>query len=79
MKSQIIDMLDNGVIRESSSPWSASAILIPKKSPDGQSKYGFCVDFSTLNTIIKYESYPIPIFEETVAKPDGCKYFSNLD
>jgi hypothetical protein len=56
MKSKIRDMLDKGVIRESSSPWSASAILIPKKSPDGKSKYRFCVDFRAVNAIIKYVS-----------------------
>jgi hypothetical protein len=58
MKNQITDMLDKGVIRESSSPWSAPAILIPKKSPDGKPKYKFCVDCRVLNVITKYEAYP---------------------
>jgi hypothetical protein len=34
MKSKIEKMLDKGVIRESSSPWSAPAILVPKESPN---------------------------------------------
>jgi hypothetical protein len=79
MKSQIRDMLDKGVIRERPSPWSGPAILIPKKSPDGKPKYRFCVDFRALNAVTKYDSYPLPIFEETVAKLHGCKYFSTLD
>jgi hypothetical protein len=78
MKNQIWDMLDKGVIRESSSPWCAPAILIPKKSPDGKPKYRFCVDFRALNGITRYETYPLPVFEETVAKLHGCKY-STLD
>jgi hypothetical protein len=79
MKHQIRDMLDKGVIREISSPWCAPAILIPKKSPDGKPKYRFCVDFRALNGITKYEAYPLPVFQETVAKLHGCKYFSTLD
>jgi hypothetical protein len=79
MKSKIRVVHDKGIIRESSSPWSSPAILIPKMSPDGKPKYSFCVDFRDVNAIIKYESYPLPLFEETVAKLHGCKYFSNLD
>jgi hypothetical protein len=79
MKHQIRDMLDKGVIRESSSPWCAPVILIPKKSPDGKPKYRFCVDFRALNCITKYEAYPLPVLEETVAKLHGCKCFTTLD
>jgi len=39
METQVENMLDNGVIRPSNSPWSAPAILVPKKSADGTPKY----------------------------------------
>jgi hypothetical protein len=39
MEAQIDDMLRKGVIRESNSPWSAPAVLVPKKSPDGKPKF----------------------------------------
>ena len=42
MKAQVKEMLDKGVIRESNSPWSAPAILVPKKSLDGKTKFRFC-------------------------------------
>jgi hypothetical protein len=38
MKAQVDDMLRKGVIRESTSPWSAPAILVPKKSLDWEAK-----------------------------------------
>jgi hypothetical protein len=54
MENQVKDMLKKGVIRESSSPWSAPVILEPKKSSDGRPKYRFCVDFRALNAVTKF-------------------------
>jgi len=68
MKSQIEKMLDKGVIRESNSPWSAPAILVPKQSPDGKPKFRFCVDFRALNSVTKFDTYPLPKFEETASR-----------
>jgi hypothetical protein len=79
MQDQIQKMLAKGVIRESNSPWSAPAILVPKKGVDGKPKYRFCLDFRALNSVTKFDSYPLPIFEETVAQLSGSKYFSVLD
>jgi hypothetical protein len=51
LNTQVKDMLNKGIIEESSSPWSATAILVPKKSQDGKPKYRFCVDFRALNAV----------------------------
>ena len=79
MKAQVENMLAKGVIRESSSPWSAPAILVPKRSPDGKPKYRFCVDFRALNAITKFDRYPLPRFEQSTSVLHGSKYFSVLD
>ena len=79
MKAQVQEMLDKGVIRESNSPWSAPAILVPKKSLDGKPKFRFCVDFRALNSVTKFDTYPLPIFEETTSTLFGSKYFTVLD
>jgi len=79
MDNQIQDMLNKGVIEESSSPWASPAILVPKRSPDGTPKYRFCVDFRALNAVTHFETYPLPLFEETVSTLHGSKYFSVLD
>jgi len=36
MNNKIQYMLNIGIIEETSSPWSSSAILVPKKSQDGK-------------------------------------------
>jgi len=79
MKAQLENMLAKRVIRESSSPWSAPAILVPKKSSDGKSKFRFCVDFRAFNAVTKFDPYPLPRFEETTSVLHGSKYFSVLD
>jgi hypothetical protein len=79
MENQLQNMLKKGVIRESSSPWSAPVILVPKRSLDGRPKYRFCVDFRALNTVTKFDSYPLPLFEQTTSTLAGSKYFSVLD
>ena len=78
MESHVQKMLDQGVIRESSSPWSVPAILVPKRSLDGKPRYRFCVDFRALNAVTKFDSYPLPVFEET-STLYVSKYFSVLD
>jgi hypothetical protein len=78
MEVQVRDMLSKGVI-EPSSPWSAPAIFVPKKTLDGRPKYRFCVDFRALNKVPHFDTYPLPIFEETVSTLHGSRYFSVLD
>lgn len=68
-------MLEKGVIRHSSSTWSAPAILVPKRSLDGKPKYRFCVDFRAFNAVTKLDPYPLPVFEETSAALLGSKEF----
>ena len=46
MEEQVQNMLNKRVIRRSTLPWSAPAILVPNKSEDGKPKFRFCVDFA---------------------------------
>ena len=79
MQTQVQNMLNKGIIRPSSSPWSAPAILVPKKNQDGKRKLKFCVDFRDLNAVTKLDPYPLPVFEETNSKLCGSKYFTVLN
>jgi len=79
MEAQVENMLDKGIIRASSSPWSAPAVLVPKKTADGKQKYRFCVDFRSLNAATEFDPCPLPVFEETTSSLFGSRYFSVLD
>jgi len=78
MKRQVQKMLDKGVISPNHSPWSSPVVSVSKKTDNGVPKYRFCVDFRALNAVAKYNSYPIPRFEETMLTLSGSKYFSVL-
>jgi len=68
MQTQVENMLDRGVIRESRSLGKPLQYWSPKKSLDGKPKFRFCVDFRALISVTKFDSYPLPVIKETTSK-----------
>jgi hypothetical protein len=75
IKAQITDMLNKGVIRPSSSPWSSPIVLVTKK--DGSKR--FCVDYRKLNHVTIKDSYPLPRVDDVLDRLHGARYFSLID
>ncbi|UYV77623.1 hypothetical protein LAZ67_15001761 [Cordylochernes scorpioides] len=75
IKEKIDEMLRDGIIRPSSSPWSFPVILVKKR----EGKYRFCVDYRKLNDVTVKDVYPIPRIDEVLDTLQGSKYFSAID
>ncbi|UYV79013.1 K02A2.6-like, partial [Cordylochernes scorpioides] len=75
IKEQIDEMLTEGIIRPSSSPWSFPVILVKKR--DGE--YRFCVDYRKLNNVTVKDVYPIPRIDEVMDTLQGSTHFSAID
>ena len=73
--AQLEDMVKEGIIRPSTSPWCAPAVYVPKSSGDIR----ICVNFVQLNKVTKKDSYPVPRSEGPQQKLAGKKIFSKLD
>lgn len=80
VEKQINDMLDQGIITESQSPWNFPLIVVPKKiDASGKRKWRLCIDFRKLNDKSIGDSYPLPNIQEILDKLGRARYFSALD
>ncbi|XP_062375193.1 uncharacterized protein LOC134063614 [Sardina pilchardus] len=75
VKLHIQGLLEQQVIRQSCSPYSAPIVVVQKK--DGGIR--MCVDYRQLNAKTRKDAYPLPRIEESLDALAGAKWFSTLD
>ena len=72
---QVKQMLKNGIIRPSNSPWSSPVVLAPK--PGGGIR--FCVDYRAVNRLLPDDRRPLPLIQDILDSLNGAQFFSSLD
>ena len=75
VETLVQEMLSQGVVKESSSPWASPIVLVSK--PDGTTR--FCVGYRRLNSVTKIGEFPLPRVDDCLDFLCGHKYFSTLD
>ena len=75
MRAHIRDLLERGVIRESSSPWASPIVVVRKKDQSIR----LCVDYRRLNSVTIKSAFPLPRINESLQALGNAKYFSVMD
>jgi len=64
IKGQIDEMLKNGVIEPSTSPYAFNIVIVGKKDGAGEGMDRMCINYTPLNEVTEKDSEPIPIIKE---------------
>lgn len=80
VQRQISQMLTDGIIRPSSSPWSSPVWIVPKKlDASGKQKWRIVIDYRKVNEKTVEDRYPIPNITDILDKLGRSQYFTTLD
>lgn len=75
LKEKLEVLQGQGVIEDSTSPWSSPIVMIRKK--DGGIRV--CCDYRAVNAVIQHDSFPLPRIEDLLHATRKARVYSVLD
>ena len=75
VKTTLNEWLELGIIRKSSSPWSAPVVVV--KNNDGSIR--LTIDFRKINSHVNCDNFPMPDRDVVIEKLGKSKYLTKLD
>ncbi|KAG7310665.1 hypothetical protein JYU34_003468 [Plutella xylostella] len=75
VRDMITDLLDNDVIRPSTSAYASPIVLVRKKSGE----FRLCIDYRALNKKTIKENYPMPLIDDQLDILAGNQFYTTLD
>ena len=75
VRDQVDKLLELGIIRPSTSPWSSSVVTVKKK--DGGVR--ICIDYRAVNQITLPDPYLMPLIEEILDTLASARFISKVD
>jgi len=80
ISKQIHEMLEQGIIQESNSPYNSPLWIVPKKMDNsGKKKWRIVIDYRNLNQVTEEDKFPIPNIDGILDKLGRAQYFTTLD
>uniref|UniRef100_A0A1Y1MIJ6 RNA-directed DNA polymerase n=1 Tax=Photinus pyralis TaxID=7054 RepID=A0A1Y1MIJ6_PHOPY len=75
LNKEIDSMLEQKVIKPSTSPWCSPVVMVRKKSGE----FRLCFDGRKLNAVTKHDAFPLPHVQDILDRLRDARYISTID